>query len=81
MCILHIVFCTVCKYVLSICKLLCFFVFVTCYVTLGMGPPLSLSLSPDHEALVSASEARLGASSERAKDTSSHACSEMESAT
>ncbi len=32
MCILHIVFCTVCKYVLSICKLLCFFVFVTCYV-------------------------------------------------
>ncbi len=25
MCILHIVFCTVCKYVLSICKLLCFF--------------------------------------------------------
>ncbi len=25
MCILHIVFCTVCKYVLSICKLLLFF--------------------------------------------------------
>ncbi len=25
MCILHIVFCTVCKYVLSICKLFCFF--------------------------------------------------------
>ncbi len=32
MCILHIVFCTVCKYVLSICKLLCFFggVFLHC---------------------------------------------------
>ncbi len=25
MCIMHIVFCTVCKYVLSICKLFCFF--------------------------------------------------------
>ncbi len=39
----------------------------------GMGPPLSFVLSPDHEVLASTSEARLGASSERAEDTSSHA--------
>ncbi len=32
MCILHIVFCTVCKYVLSICKLLLFFCTVCPYV-------------------------------------------------
>ncbi len=47
----------------------------------GMGPPLSLALSPDHEVLASASEACFGASSERAEDTSSHASAEMESAT
>ncbi len=47
----------------------------------GMGPPLSLALSPDHEVLASASEACFGASSERAEDTSSHASVEMESAT
>ncbi len=34
MCILHIVFCTVCKYVLSICKLLLFFFFCTVWSTL-----------------------------------------------
>lgn len=45
------------------------------------GPPLSLVLSPDHEVLASASEACFSASSERAKDTSSHASAEMESAT
>ncbi len=32
MCILHIVFCTVCKYVLSICKLLLLFCTVCPYV-------------------------------------------------
>ncbi len=32
MCILHIVFCTVCKYVLSICKLLLVFCTVCPYV-------------------------------------------------
>ncbi len=32
MCILHIVFCTVCKYVLSICKLMLFFCTVCPYV-------------------------------------------------
>ncbi len=47
----------------------------------GMGPPLSLALSPDHEVLASASEACFGASSEWAEDTSSHASAEMESAT
>ncbi len=30
MCILHIVFCTVCKYVLSICKMFFFFFFLHC---------------------------------------------------
>ncbi len=32
MCILHVVFCTVCKYVLSICKLLLLFCTVCPYV-------------------------------------------------
>jgi hypothetical protein len=42
--------------------------------------PLSLALSPEHEALASTSEARFGASSERAEETSSHASAEVESA-
>ncbi len=42
--------------------------------------PLSLALSPDHEVVASTSEARLGTSSDQAKDTSSHASAEMKSA-
>lgn len=47
----------------------------------GTTPPLSLALSPDHEALASVSQARPGASSERPEETSSVASVEMESAT
>ncbi len=43
--------------------------------------PLSLALSPDHEALASVSQARFGVSSERADETSSFASGEVESAT
>ncbi len=43
--------------------------------------PLSLALSPDHEALASVSQARFGVSSERADETSSLASGEVESAT
>ncbi len=46
-----------------------------------IGPPLSLALSPDREALASVSQARLGASSERTEENSSLASGEMESAT
>ncbi len=42
--------------------------------------PLSLALSPDHEALASVSQARFGVSSERADETSSFASGEVESA-
>ncbi|KAI2655571.1 Transposon Ty3-I Gag-Pol polyprotein [Labeo rohita] len=47
------------------------------------GTPLSLAISPDQEVLASVSEARPGASSERAEDTSSLASAEidLESAT
>ncbi len=43
--------------------------------------PLSLALSPDHEALASVSQARICVSSERADETSSLASGEVESAT